>query len=46
MKEYYTMCTKSRSVHIIIAKNHYQAFERAIKWFGNHQIKVLKVSPL
>jgi len=40
------MCTKSRSVHIIIAKNHYQAFERAIKWFGNHQIKVLKVSPL
>ena len=39
-KRYLVMNLANGSVHIVVAKSYWKAFDKAVKWFGSNKIKV------
>ena len=43
-KRYLVMNLANGSVHIVVAKSYWKAFNKATKWFGSNRIRVVEDS--
>lgn len=41
-KRYLVMNLANGSVHIVVAKSYWKAFNKATKWFGSNRIRVVE----